>query len=174
MTEKISYEIQRMLDDEEEDRLTREGQEMYEKEKTMTKILNLTQHVATQEQIEAGVFEPSEEDKAQIQRFLTFDEIPSKDEIETRAASLVGVATKIFDYIDYVDEYNSFQSPVWIKRIVMIGGAPYLMSSLEEHVKNRNIKGVYAFSKRESVDQVQQDGSIKKVAVFKHCGFVEV
>lgn len=31
MTEKISYEIQRMLDDEEEDRHTREGQERYER-----------------------------------------------------------------------------------------------------------------------------------------------
>lgn len=31
MTEKISYEIQRMLDDEEKDRHTREGQERYER-----------------------------------------------------------------------------------------------------------------------------------------------
>ena len=36
-----------------------------------------------------------------------------------------------------------------------------------------NIRPVYAFTARDSVDAEQADGSVKKVAVFKHLGFVE-
>jgi hypothetical protein len=31
---------------------------------------------------------------------------------------------------------------------------------------------VYAFSRRESTEAVQEDGSVRKVAVFRHLGFV--
>ena len=74
--------------------------------------MNLTQHVATPEQVEAGVFEPSAEDKKMIQKLLTFDEIAE------------------------TESWHMYQ--------------------------------------RESIDQVQPDGSVKKTAVFRHCGFVEV
>ena len=48
-------------------------------------ILNLTQHTATQAQLDAGVFEPSDQDKEFIKRYLTFDELPTSDEVEYRA-----------------------------------------------------------------------------------------
>jgi len=124
----------------------------------MQKILNLTQHVATQEQIEAGVFEPSEEDKKTIQKLLTIDEIPTKEDLSWRAAQLSLMAAHY----------------CYPEGKAMIGGAPYLMSFLEDVLRYESVKPVYAFSKRESVDQVQQDGSVRKIALFRHCGFVEV
>lgn len=132
------------------------------------KILNLTQHVATPEQIEAGVFEPTDEDKKEIQELLTFEEIPTTEVMETRANILALRASEAFEALENPDEY------VFIKKIAMIGGAPYFMSALESALKNDGFEVLYAFSKRESVDQVQLDGSVRKVAVFKHVGFVEV
>ena len=127
----------------------------------MQKILNLTQHIATPEQTEAGVFEPSEEDKKEIQKLLTFEEIPDTKELGTRAYCIGRIAIHYFD--DGASSGNA-----------MIGGAPYFMNFLEDALKYEGIKPMYAFSKRESADQVQPDGSVIKVAVFKHCGFVEV
>lgn len=118
-------------------------------------ILNLTQHQATTEQISAGVIEPSAEDKKTIQSILTFDETPSKGELESRANALVTFVTKMGC------------------RKAMVGGAPYLMSHIERALKEKGYTPVYAFSKRESVDQVQPDGSVRKVAVFRHAGWVE-
>jgi hypothetical protein len=50
-------------------------------------ILNLTQHTATQEQKAQLVVEPRM-CKDKIRELLTFEEIPSKEEIEARASEL--------------------------------------------------------------------------------------
>ena len=118
-------------------------------------ILNLTQHQATVEQITLGVVEPEVTDKKTICSLLTFEEVPSKGELESRAKALVAFVTKM----------GCCKA--------MVGGAPYFMSYLERALKEKGYTPVYAFSKRESVDQVQQDGSIRKVAVFRHAGWVE-
>ena len=55
---------------------------------------------------------------------------------------------------------------------VMIGGAPFFMESLATALRREGYCPVYAFSRRESVEQVQADGSVRKVAVFRHLGFV--
>lgn len=54
----------------------------------------------------------------------------------------------------------------------MVGGAPFFMAPLEAALRAVNIIPVYAFSKRESVEEKQPDGSVKKTQVFKHAGFV--
>ena len=54
----------------------------------------------------------------------------------------------------------------------MIGGAPWMMSALEGALLDAGVQPVYAFSVRESVEQVQPDGSVRKVNVFRHVGFV--
>lgn len=118
------------------------------------KILNLTQHGATPEQIEVGVYEPN--DKSFVCTNLTFDEIPQLFDVKIRATVLAEYAQSM------------------CATHVMIGGAPFLMSLLEAELLSCGIKPLYAFSKRESVDMLQDDGSVKKVAVFKHVGFVEV
>lgn len=130
------------------------------------KILNLTQHNATPDQIEAGIFEPSVEDKKEIQRLLTFEEIPQKSQMSERAKAIAAIAGK------YYDKHAEYSEGHGVN--VMIGGAPYFMSAMEFYLRSSGFSPVYAFSKRESIDQQQPDGSVKKIQVFKHAGFVEV
>ena len=116
--------------------------------------LNLTQHVASADQAEAGVFEP--QNKEEVQSLLTFNELPTAAEIKSRAEALARIARSE------------------CAGRAMIGGAPFLMGALERALISEGIKPLYAFSRRESVDQAQEDGSVRKVAVFRHLGFVEV
>ena len=117
-------------------------------------ILNLTQHKPTEEQIKAGVIDPSEI-KSEIQALLTFDEIPSKEEMEERAIRLARIV--------YSEGINK----------AMIGGAPYFMSTLERVLKENGIQPLYAFSKR-VVEEVETENGFEKKVIFKHLGFVEV
>ena len=115
-------------------------------------ILNLTQHVASPEQIEAGVFEPVE--KSKIQYLLTFNEIPTQGGLEKNALLLAAEARS---------EGATH---------CMIGGAPFFMSYLETALRTVGIVPLYAFSVRESTDVVMEDGSTKKINIFRHKGFV--
>lgn len=127
----------------------------------MMKILNLTQHNATTEQIAAGVVEPHHKGhKEAIRGLLTFDSPPSREAMRGRAERLAKIAVK----------YTRGKSPV---RRAMIGGAPFFMAHLEQALRDYGIQPVYAFSVREVVEETQQDGSVRKVAVFRHAGWVE-
>lgn len=119
-------------------------------------ILNLTQHVATPEQIAQGVVEPA--NKKEVRELLTFVGIPTQNQMLKNARELVDIALK-----EGADA-------------VMIGGAPYFMPYLEYEflfANEHGIKTLYAFSERMSVDEIQPDGSVIKRTVFKHTGFVE-
>jgi len=118
----------------------------------MPKILNLTQHPATPEQVSAGVFEP--QDKSEVQRLLTFDDLPSSEEVWDRARKLAQIARR--------EGATS----------AMIGGAPYLMAPLEEELVQggSSVAPLYAFSVRKSVEKVV-DGQTVKASVFVHIGF---
>jgi hypothetical protein len=120
------------------------------------KILNLTQHKATPEQVEAGVVDLNDAERAKLIDLLTFNELPLIDEIIGKAMDIAGIAVE-----------HGY-------RKAMIGGAPYLMSALEAALIDKGIAPVYAFSKRESVEVMKDDGSVEKCAVFKHVGFVDV
>lgn len=120
------------------------------------KITNLTQHVATPEQIVADVVDLPADDRARLQQLITFHVIPSSEEIRERAEAVAQLAVKAG------------------ATTAMIGGAPFFMSALEKALCEAGVKPVYAFSVRESQDVVQADGSVRKVAVFRHAGFVEV
>lgn len=122
-------------------------------------IINLTQHVATPKQIEVGVIEPDAEHKEKIRSLLTFDEMPSDEVMKARIFGLLEIA----HFLELEHEADG----------IMIGGAPLLMPALETALKTFGHRVVYAFSKRESADAVQPDGSVKKVSVFKHAGFYE-
>jgi len=121
----------------------------------ISSILNLTQHTATPEQKAQGVVEPSPENKQHIQALLTFSALPTQREIMSRATVLAEIA----------DGYGCDAA--------MIGGAPYLMSALEHELRALGIQPLYSFTLRESVEEHQPDGSVRKVAVFRHVGFVE-
>lgn len=122
----------------------------------MNKILNLTQHNATPDQVAVGVVEPV--NKVVAQALITFDELPTCGRLRENAEQLavLALADPSFD------------------GTVMIGGAPFFMAPPERAFKMRGIRTLYAFSKRESIDQAQADGSIKKTQVFRHAGFVEM
>ena len=118
------------------------------------RIVNLTQHQATPEQKEDGVFDLAPEGREKLAALLTFDEPPTAGEICDRAR---GIADLTRDR-----GVNA----------AMIGGAPYLMSALENELSAARILPLYSFSRRESVDTPQPDGSVRKVATFKHAGWV--
>ena len=119
-------------------------------------ILNLTQHNATPDQLEQGVFEPFV--KRQITDRLNFCDLPTKQEIVDRAEAIARIASG-----------NSYQG---VKH-AMIGGAPFLMSKLEAALLKRGIKPLYAFSERVSKETTAPDGTVTKINVFKHVGFVD-
>ena len=115
-------------------------------------ILNLTVHEATPDQRKAGVDEP--QDKGLVREILNFEEIPSLDELADRADQLAGVAAE--------GGYS----------YAMIGGAPFFMAELEYALAQEGVVPLYAFSKRESVETTEPDGSVVKKNMFKHLGFV--
>jgi hypothetical protein len=117
------------------------------------KKLNLTQHAASEDQILEGVCDLSTEQRASLSKLLTVDDIPSRNEVIERCEQIAQIAFEL--------GYKA----------AMIGGAPAMMRPLEDALRDVGIQGYYAFSKRESEDQPQADGSIRKVAVFKHAGW---
>ncbi|MDY0071845.1 MAG: hypothetical protein RBR77_04265 [Thauera sp.] len=119
------------------------------------KIINLTQHAATPEQVAAGVEDLRGEALEALRMYLTFDALPSRLDIEAAAEGIATLAAAL--------EYDA----------AMIGGAPWLMGPLEAALRRHGVKPLYAFSRREVVEAIQEDGSVRKTAIFRHCGFVE-
>ena len=117
-------------------------------------MLNLTQHAATPDQINAGVTEPTPDVKKSIQALLTFNTLPSKAAIDDAAQRLARIAAA-----------SGAKS-------AMIGGAPWISRALEDALLARGIRPAYAFSARVSEEHHLPDGTVKKVQVFKHEGFV--
>ena len=115
-------------------------------------ILNLTQHPATPDQTAAGVVNPAEH--AAICAALTFSDIPSSQTLTDRAMTLAWFAKQ-----------SGCKS-------AMIAGAPYFMAPLERALWSVGVRPLYAFSVRETEEQQQPDGSVRKVTVFRHAGFV--
>lgn len=120
-------------------------------------ILNLTQHPATPEQLAAGVVDLPPSKRAELSMLLTFDTLPTRQDVDARATQIASLA------LMYVDG----EEPA-----VMIGGAPFLMSALEVAMDHVGITVVYAFSRRESVEEALPDGTVRKNALFRHAGFV--
>lgn len=129
----------------------------------MTPILNLTQHLATDDQQNAGVVDLPATDRQRLQALLTFDETPTPAEIETRAAQIAELA--LHNGLGGDDD-----DP--LPNQAMIGGAPFLMSALEASLRLRAIAPLYAFSRREVIETPQPDGSVTKTTLFHHLGFV--
>jgi hypothetical protein len=117
------------------------------------RIVNLTQHPPTPEQFAAGVFCTN---TAELLRLLTFNSVPSLADIKDKAWGIAQIAVASG------------------ATHAMIGGAPYLMAPLEQALFERGIIPLYSFSERVSQEEQQPDGSVRKVNVFKHAGWVEV
>lgn len=120
----------------------------------MTTIVNLTQHPATPDQVAAGVEDLRGPALEALREHLTFDALPTRADIEASAEAIATLAMAL--------EYDA----------AMIGGAPWLMAPLEAALRRYGVRPLYAFSRREVVEEAQPDGSIRKTAVFRHAGFV--
>lgn len=116
------------------------------------KIINLTQHDLTPSQVESGCIEAP--DKKRLQEVLTFNTLPTVDEVESRAKTLATMASG----------YSR----------ALIGGAPFLMSSLEKALLKKGIIPMYSFSQRVSTETTNSEGIVVKTQQFQHIGFVEV
>lgn len=127
-------------------------------------ILNLTQHPASADQIAVGVVDLAGEELAGLKETLTFGELPDEQEIRDRAEHIAELACMNGLGGDEGDDPFPAQA--------MIGGALWLMAPLAEALRVRGIEPMFAFSVRETEEQKQPDGSIRKVAVFRHAGFV--
>jgi hypothetical protein len=123
-------------------------------------ILNLTQHQASTEQVEAGVVDLTGADHEELKELLTFTELPRDGEPEARARAIAEIARRAAGNVGEGDEV-----------LAMIGGAMWLMAPLERELANAGIAPVYAFSVRESVEETLPDGSVRKTAIFRHRGF---
>jgi hypothetical protein len=123
------------------------------------KVLNLTQHPATAEQKDAGVFDLGGMRREALIAALTFYECPTELEVWERAQTIADLATQT------AESGQAFTD-------VMIGGAPFLMPSLRSAIERAGFCVCYAFSKRESVEYTDDDGNVVKRSVFRHAGFV--
>lgn len=118
-------------------------------------IANLTQHASSPEQQRAGVFDLEGDALATLREALTFSSLPPPWRVRQRAQDIAALAASSG------------------AKHAMIGGAPYLMAPLEAALRERGVEPLYAFSRRESVEEVQPDGSVEKRQVFRHLGFVQ-
>jgi|TARA_R110002096_G_C14279313_1_gene696456 hypothetical protein len=118
-------------------------------------IINLTQHMASKEQLALGVEDLHEDYRDKVKSLLTFADIPDSELVRSRAERLAAIAFQI------VFERGGNEA--------MIGGAPYLMGPLSACLKVLGIQALFAFSER--VSQDGPDG--EKVSVFKHRGWVK-
>ena len=152
-------------------------------------ILNLTQHNASEAQVQAGVVNLPEPYNSRLKELLTFNELPSCDEVKKRAGAIYDLVIDfcldksspvkdevkemiIDDNGEFGDKYEVNEAEFRkLNLAFMIGGALWLMRPLIEELKNIG-EPLFAFTKRVTEEIPQPDGSIKKVAVFKHEGFI--
>jgi len=104
------------------------------------------------------VFDLHPQHQEKLRDLLTFNSLPSAEDIVDAAEIAADLAADVASAAGC--------------RHVMIGGAPFLMSPLERALKERGLIPLYAFSRRESVEETMPDGSVRKTAVFRHQGFV--
>lgn len=116
------------------------------------KLLNLTQHVATAEQLADGVIEPDELTKKTIRGLLTIHGQPDPVEISMKAQGLTNLVAN--------GGYDG----------AMVGGKLHLMVNL---LHLMNLKGLVCFeadSERVSKDIDNGDGTVTKTTTFQHIG----
>lgn len=122
------------------------------------RILNMTQHEATRDQIAAGVVQPVRADHERVKEIITFEELPELSQLKWRARRFAELARAL------LQKYGC--------EAVMIGGTPYFAAEQERALWESGIRFCYAFSQRDSIDETQPDGSVVKRTVFKHAGFI--
>ena len=122
-------------------------------------VVNLTMNEATSSQRDAGVMSRTLEDAHFIIRHLEFNKMPSAQELRVRAKVLANRANSMIG--------NRAE------RAAMIDGEPFLMSRLEEQLKELKIQPLYAFTKWEPLLQTDDTYLKKPRGYYKHIGFIK-
>lgn len=154
-------------------------------------IINLTQHAATPEQKAQGVVDVADRQRLQELLTISVSELLADADIEgsmleDRATDIVvefvsqeiaktqrGV---ILEWVDGGQRGGSdwFTTLHFLKRpkvAAMIGGAPWFMPFLQKELERAGATWHYALSDRVSIEETQEDGTVKKSSVFQHVGF---
>lgn len=126
------------------------------------KIINLTQHKATQDQVDAGVIDLTGATLDHLKNLITFHQIPETGEMRTRAKAIVAMTKAVAKDL-HID-------PDGI--MVMVGGAPYFMPTLQQELDCSGIEALYSFTERVVVEKPGVDGKVEKTSEFKHVGWV--
>ena len=144
-------------------------------------IVNLTQHKATDDQRAAGVADVADSDGLSGLLTVPAEAIVASESVlaeflESAAAEIVSryvvpvvvVARRDWMRGDHGDTeiLTGFPRPRF-----MVGGMPALMERLIPAIRRAGGEPVYSLSVRESMDAPQPDGSVRKVAVFRHIRF---
>lgn len=77
-------------------------------------VLNLTTIRPTQKMLDAGLVNPPEEYGQEVRDLLTFDIIPSTDEVIQRVYGLVAIAAVFFKNRDEKKRYVMLEGPPWL------------------------------------------------------------
>ena len=120
-------------------------------------ILNLTQHNATADQINAGINDLPVDFQNTLKGLLTFPTQYTRADLEYRSLQIHEL---VRDFCGTSKE---------VLEGVMIGGMPSFMPVLESVLISKGIKVGYACTERKSVDK-EVDNKIIKTAVFVHAG----
>lgn len=156
-------------------------------------IINLTQHAATADQIDAGVVDVADRERLSV--FLTIriggpDGLASMspDVADGFLRAIAGVIVEEFvlpavaqaareqfaavtDNPLHWGDTRALNARTMPRVQVMVGGFAPLMDVLIPMLKERGADPLHALSDRVSVDETQPDGSVVKRQVFKHLGF---
>ena len=146
------------------------------------KVLNLTQHKATPEQIDAGVVDLHGQDLAELKMALTVKGIPTHQDIQDKCLIVAGIATRW-----YVKELEIWRDgcldyPLHgvgllnaIRGMVMLGSMPpYAQKTLTETLQKCGFECVYAVSDRVERESLNTEtGVVTKVVEFAHLGFIQ-
>lgn len=144
-------------------------------------ILNLTQHLSTKDQLDAGLVDLTQSERAILTGLLTFDVMPTAEDIRQRANTIAALAAYNARPEDREDgekfalQAMTGRAAPWLMAplaAALIGGAPWLMAPLIAALVGQGITPLFAFTKREVEEVSQPDGSVRKVAVFRHAGFI--
>ena len=120
-------------------------------------VLNLTQHNATTDQVNAGINDLPVDFQTALKGLLTFPTQYTRADLEYRALQIHEL---VRDFCGTSKE---------VLEGVMIGGMPSFMPVLESVLISKGIKVGYACTERKSVDK-EVDNKIIKTAVFVHAG----
>lgn len=119
------------------------------------KLINLTQHTLTTEQLK-GAVEVGAEVRDEIVKLITFSGCPTAEIIKGNASRLAEICR---------DMHASR---------AVIGGAPYFMGPLEQALRRAGVVPLYAFTERVAVEVVNPEtGEVTKTSKFNFAGWIE-